>query len=447
MLSSPDTVMASGSENQISSVLQNLTQFVNLFQGGERLQKVQLSRIEAGWVFFCDFWPRPGAFVISLDPHARTPRIEAGARPPAADNHPLGLFLKAHAVGQRVKRMEATATGGARMHLGPSGNSWELELRDGKLLATVLRAEEPKPYRQTLVLAPWAAEAPVSKFKDSAPAQSEVGEGAEPSLPETPEQRKARRKQEKLLANVRADAEEARDWLARFAPVLARIVAEPRAWASSEAWEPAERALLEAEILAQRLPPFGAAHLGAAQKNLFDLRRRLERKSRLATERLAKLERSGAPRPRAPVRPSAVTAKPGPARSRKKPGLWVEVAPDLWARLGRSATENDELFRQARDRDLWFHVRGQTGAHVWIPRGQPALGSKDDAPENVVRLGCQLALINSRASQSGSAFVDYTERRYLKKISGTEGALRIVRSEARDTRLDEELERRLMKKG
>jgi len=178
------------------------------------------------------------------------------------------------------------------------------------------------------------------------------------------------------------------------------------------------------------------------------LRRRLERKAKVAAERLAKLEQGPARVSKAAPQRLRHTAVPqltasGRPKPTKKPGQWVEFAPDLWARLGRSATENDELFRQAKDRDLWFHVRGQAGAHVWVPRGQPGFGAKDAAPEHILKYGCQLALYNSRASESGSAFVDYTERRYLKKISGTDGALRILRSEARNTRMDPDFEKRL----
>lgn len=378
--------------------------------------------------------------ILALDPDTRQPVLKPGRKPGEAASHPLGLYLKAHVVGQKVERAELLADGFA-LHMRPSGNVWELEFRDGKLAATVRRAEEPaKPYRQTLALAAGTREQGPGEVDESAPVAL--------APQESPEERRLRKKRERLLENVRRDRDGAREWLDRFAPVLKRLMEEPRAWAEPEVWSIEERALLDEEIRQQKLPPFGAKNLGSAQKALFEERRRLERKQKLAGDRLAKLERE-------PEATRAKRASPAPAaagapvsrRPSKKPGVWVEISDNLWARVGRSASENDELFRQAKDRDLWFHVRGQAGAHVWIPRGQPELGAKAEASEKILRLGCQLALINSKASESGSAFVDFTERRYLKKIAGTEGAVRILRSEARDTRLDEAFERRVMKNG
>ncbi len=131
--------------------------------------------------------------------------------------------------------------------------------------------------------------------------------------------------------------------------------------------------------------------------------------------------------------------------TKKKPGLWIEIKEGLWARVGRNAAENDELFKQARDRDLWFHVRAEAGAHVWIPYGQTEFKGKAPS-EEILSLGAQLAIFNSKARGSRGAHVDITNRSQLKKISGQSGKLKILRSDVRFTRLDPLFERRVLGK-
>ncbi len=133
-------------------------------------------------------------------------------------------------------------------------------------------------------------------------------------------------------------------------------------------------------------------------------------------------------------------------KPKKKPGLWIQSPwdPGLWARVGRNSKENDELYRQARDRDLWFHIRTSPGGHVWIPRGQPGFGAKSAAHENLLRFGAQLALINSkiRATVGGPGHeVDFTERRNLKKTKGLGGGkILVLKSDTRNQKLESEFE-------
>jgi hypothetical protein len=123
-------------------------------------------------------------------------------------------------------------------------------------------------------------------------------------------------------------------------------------------------------------------------------------------------------------------------RPQKKPGLWVHVEElDLWARVGRSASENAELFRQARSRDLWFHIKGYPGAHVWIPRGQKNFGAKAEISNQVIEQGCLLALVNSRTKLGSreSGEIEYTEKFNLKSVKGkdSQGTLIVQRSKTK----------------
>jgi hypothetical protein len=266
------------------------------------------------------------------------------------------------------------------------------------------------------------------------------------------------KRHERLQAKVEADRAEGQNWLDRFGSVCEALEKEPERWKKAELWQSHERALLEGEIEAGRLPPWGAQNLGRAQDLLYRARRRARRKVEGAQKRLAQIQSKELQglRERS-LRAEEISGKAlGAARGalpkeasrpRKKPGLWVELVEDaLWARVGRSQSENAELYRQARDRDLWFHVRGQSGAHVWIPRGQARLGAKSEVAEELVKMGCQLALLNSKARSSGAADVDYTERRHLRAIKGEPGKLEILRSETRFVRLDEAFEKKVLAK-
>ena len=89
------------------------------------------------------------------------------------------------------------------------------------------------------------------------------------------------------------------------------------------------------------------------------------------------------------------------------------VSRDGWTILvGRSREENGELtFRVARGNDLWMHVRGKPSAHVLvlIPPGKPA-------PLETLLDAANLLLHASGGAQWGKTEVDYTFRKFVKKI-------------------------------
>jgi predicted ribosome quality control (RQC) complex YloA/Tae2 family protein len=74
---------------------------------------------------------------------------------------------------------------------------------------------------------------------------------------------------------------------------------------------------------------------------------------------------------------------------------------------------NDRLtFKVAAPDDVWFHARGEPGAHV-VLRG----ASRQPSAE-AIQLAANLAAKYSRARGSGSVTVDHTAVRNVRKIRG-----------------------------
>lgn len=86
--------------------------------------------------------------------------------------------------------------------------------------------------------------------------------------------------------------------------------------------------------------------------------------------------------------------------------------------VGRSARQNEAAtFELARPQDLWLHARGVAGGHV-ILRVE---GSKP-GPATIER-AAEIAAFHSEARTSGRVPVDVTERRHVRKIKGSPGAV------------------------
>jgi predicted ribosome quality control (RQC) complex YloA/Tae2 family protein len=82
----------------------------------------------------------------------------------------------------------------------------------------------------------------------------------------------------------------------------------------------------------------------------------------------------------------------------------------IW--VGRDRHENLELtFKCSRGNDVWMHVRGKPGAHVLIP-----LPSGKSAPLETLIDGAHLAIHYSGGSHWGKTEVDYTFKKYVKRI-------------------------------
>lgn len=79
---------------------------------------------------------------------------------------------------------------------------------------------------------------------------------------------------------------------------------------------------------------------------------------------------------------------------------------------GRSKDENLELtFKHARGNDVWLHVRGRPGAHVIVPL-QPG----KSAPLETLLDAATLAIYYSGGEKWGKTEVDYTYKKYVRRI-------------------------------
>jgi predicted ribosome quality control (RQC) complex YloA/Tae2 family protein len=111
------------------------------------------------------------------------------------------------------------------------------------------------------------------------------------------------------------------------------------------------------------------------------------------------------------TKPRDTSRRPRAPRKRKSSPPQAVTPNGSRILLGRSPLENAELtFHVARPADLWFHARGQPGAHVILQRDDRAEPSDDD-----IRAAAQLAAFHSRGRTSSKITVDYTQRKHVRK--------------------------------
>jgi hypothetical protein len=108
--------------------------------------------------------------------------------------------------------------------------------------------------------------------------------------------------------------------------------------------------------------------------------------------------------PEEPTERGQVTGPALPYRAYRSSG-------GLEIRVGRGARHNDDLtFRHSSPDDVWLHARDNAGAHVvlrWPGPGNP--------PARDLAEAATLAALHSKARTSGSAPVDWTLRKYVRK--------------------------------
>ncbi len=81
--------------------------------------------------------------------------------------------------------------------------------------------------------------------------------------------------------------------------------------------------------------------------------------------------------------------------------------------VGRNNRQNEDLFRKAKDHDLWFHTREIPGSHVIIKT------EKRDVKDHDLLRAASLAAFFSRGKQDSKVAVDYTEVKNIKKPKGS----------------------------
>ena len=147
------------------------------------------------------------------------------------------------------------------------------------------------------------------------------------------------------------------------------------------------------EILDERLPALSSYHCRAPGE-LTALRHELLELG-LRTSLLKAPARLGSKNP----------AKVALFRQYVLPGGWLVL-------VGRNNRENDLLtHKEAAAKDLWFHASGVAGSHVILRTG----GHRDAPPRSILEGAAAIAAFHSKARNSATVPVIYTEKRYVRK--------------------------------
>jgi len=83
--------------------------------------------------------------------------------------------------------------------------------------------------------------------------------------------------------------------------------------------------------------------------------------------------------------------------------------------VGKGATDNDQLTKQAKSNDFWIHAVGVTGSHVIVEGGK---FRKDPLPQHTFKEAAILALYFSKLRNDFSGEVYYTRKQHIKKSKG-----------------------------
>ena len=403
--------------------IQPITQVVNeyfaektLLSKGVALQSVKLFSLEAEtknssqsrqvplyWVL--DFYPAPRSLVLGMN--GQSLECSEGFSPKDYSlknfTKPTLLYLKAHFVGQSIKSIHFENDElYIEFHSKENENfyiRWNLKEK-----TAVYAVPSKKEYRQTLEFL-----GPLSVFEKS------ESESKEKTKIQNPGEDKTHKR---LIKNIESDIEKSEKWLSTHQKYILYFLENPVLWGNLEALDKAT-----SEWALDRFPQiktkvlFKETHRKEALNSLKILLNKMTRRVSGAQKRLADVKSQNQVAPKEEAQKMSIKEKAFHKKADQGPGSKVQLSDNIWAIVGRKATENDELYRKAQSRDLWFHVRGHKGAHVWVRRGQPGFGASDEASQKLLEEAALLAAKNSKAKGAWIS-VDYTERRFLKKRKG-----------------------------
>ncbi len=442
-------------------IIKGLTPEVKLIRPGCQLQRFRSFRNDKGWMYEIEFFPGPRKGVwlyrgqefsdLSLDVPTREQRLFLKPQwNPKPD--PVQLYVRAHLLNRRlveepsVFHTEESVV--LRFEFEGGGTLEFLQKGTQAIFDVNVKDEGKSPFVRHVQMM-------------SIDLSSESGSGQDSQVVAR-EDYKQRGKDKRLIQKIQQDIDESRRGLKQFDLICAHLRSYPASWGDEVAWPEDLLDGLQSLNSEGTLPAFKVENRSEAQDKLFGLRRRFVRKVQGAEKRMhdvlaqvadaeaiSESEKVGeaAETPSGKVsngvpnrqKVSEVKAISQSKNSRKaqSPGLRLEHPSGIVALVGKKQSENAELLRKANSRDVWFHVRGIGGAHVWIPRGQKGLSSKQDLPLEVVTWAAQLALYNSKARTSRYGMVDMAEKRYLKSLKGQPGHVIVTRSEVITTELDD----------
>lgn len=110
------------------------------------------------------------------------------------------------------------------------------------------------------------------------------------------------------------------------------------------------------------------------------------------------------------VTPRDTTATAQKRQAEERLPWWAYRWKDWEIRVGRSASDNDELtLRHSHLRDLWLHAQGVGGSHVVIH------SAGRHVPKDVIEDAARIAAWYSKARTSSVVAVHVVERRYVRK--------------------------------
>ncbi len=108
------------------------------------------------------------------------------------------------------------------------------------------------------------------------------------------------------------------------------------------------------------------------------------------------------------------------------PGIKYKTTNDFLVVCGRNSKENDELtFHYASPKDLFFHCRESAGSHVIL-----FVHTSKGKVQNIdIEEAAIIAAYHSKSRGSTVVPVTYTPRKYVQKIKGTPGLVKLLREE------------------
>lgn len=150
--------------------------------------------------------------------------------------------------------------------------------------------------------------------------------------------------------------------------------------------------LQETEEMREYISSIDAALLLASSKDELE-----EIRAELAAEGILKLD----------------VKKKKAVRERTLP-LRIKLGEETVLYIGKNNKQNDHVtFAIGSGRDLWFHTKGIPGSHVILKTSRPK------AHDEEISAAVQFAAFFSKARSSSNVPVDCTERRFVKKPSGS----------------------------
>lgn len=378
-----------------------------------RFQNVRLLTLEnAKEIMVLDFYPhvRERAFFRDQGEVCWAPLNSFQKEQFLSRKTPLLLYLKAHFVGHSLQSLNLSEDSRELLFdFGDRSMRWDLQ----KSLC-ILKIEGRKDYQQTLPR--WASFEELKQVGESIPSVT-VGEKSS--------------KHKKLLKNVEEDLKAAQDWLRQNEKSIRFFLENPSLWGESSLQLPQWTVDFLTKLSELKGVVFKKEYRKESLDRMNKFLQRQERKIEKSKERLIKVVFENQKLKEISRPDSKKTLDKFKGKHKKqspKLGSTQKITNDLEIIVGRKASENDELYRQAQSRDLWFHVRGQKGGHVWLRRGQKGFGAKDEASEEVLKEAALVAVKHSKMRGSWIP-VDYTERRYLKKPKGAgEGEVMVLKS-------------------